>query len=198
MRPDEARRADRAGPPAAAIPGSRFATSIMMMSRPPPTLRGRALMWLAQREHSRQELQRKLRHWLREIERSAADFEAAPAIAAEAIAAEEIEPLLDALEAAGQLSDARFVESRLHARLARYGNRRIEQELKLHGATPDDAQRQSLKASEVARGRQVWSARFGSPPSDTAERARQMRFLAARGFTAETIRKVIAGSEDED
>ncbi len=173
-----------------------------MMNRPAATLRERALMWLAQREHSRQELRRKLLHWLRGIERRAAgvelgvDFDA-DADAAPRIDASDIEPLLDALQAAGQLSDARFVESRLHARAARYGNRRIEQELKLHGAAPDDDQRQALKASEVARGQRVWAARFGQPPRDAAERARQMRFLAARGFTPETIRKVIAGSDED-
>ncbi len=167
-----------------------------MMNRSPATLRARALMWLAQREHSRQELRRKLLHWLREIERRAGD--AAKADDAPRIAADDIDRLLDALQAAGQLSDARFVESRLNARSARYGNRRIEQELKLHGAVPDDTQRQSLKATEVARGQRVWAARFGSPPSDATERARQMRFLAARGFTSETIRKVIAGGEDGD
>ncbi len=167
-----------------------------MMNRPPTTLRARALMWLAQREHSRQELQRKLVHWLREIERRAGDSGSAGD--APRIAADEIEPLLDALQAAGQLSDARFVESRLHARSARYGNRRIEQELKMHGAAPDDDQRQSLKASEVARGQRVWASRFGSPPRDATERARQMRFLAARGFTSETIRKVIVGDESKD
>jgi regulatory protein len=167
-----------------------------MLNRPPTTLRARALMWLAQREHSRHELQRKLVHWLREIERRAGD--AGHTGDAPHIAAEDIEPLLDALQSAGQLSDARFVESRLHARSARYGNRRIEQELKLHGAAPDDDQRQSLKASEVARGQRVWAARFGAPPRDATERARQMRFLAARGFTSETIRKVVAGDDSQD
>jgi len=36
----------------------------------------------------------------------------------------------------------------------------------------------------------VWLKKFGGPASDAHERARQMRFLAARGFSGEVIRRV--------
>ncbi|HXD04934.1 MAG TPA: recombination regulator RecX, partial [Burkholderiaceae bacterium] len=38
--------------------------------------------------------------------------------------------------------------------------------------------------------------RFGEVATDAAERARQARFLAARGFSTDTIRRTIAGGAD--
>jgi regulatory protein len=51
--------------------------------------------------------------------------------------------------------------------------------------------------TELERAREVWLRRFGQPPADAAERARQMRFLAGRGFETDIIRRVIAGADDE-
>lgn len=162
----------------------------MKAARPPLSLKARALQWLAQREHSRVELRRKLMRAARLRDADQADaVDAGP----------EVEALLDWLEAERHLSDARFVESRLHARSARLGNRRIAHELAQHGVSiePDAAQR--LKASELERARSVWSRKYGTlPAADAAERARQMRFLAGRGFSAEVIRRVVRGLADDD
>lgn len=106
--------------------------------------------------------------------------------------------MLDALEAEGLLSQARFVESRVHARAARFGNRRIEQELRQHGLVLDDATAHTLRLSEVERARAVWSRRFGMPPATAADKARQIRFLAARGFGTDTIRQVLRSPNSED
>ncbi|XUT91509.1 RecX family transcriptional regulator [Ottowia caeni] len=38
----------------------------------------------------------------------------------------------------------------------------------------------------------------GDGPADPAERARQMRFLAARGFSAEVVRRVMRGGFDDE
>ena len=163
----------------------------------PLTLRGKALAWLAQREHSRLELEQKLKRYASKIEARVL----------------VIGPVLDALEAAGHLSEARFVESRVNARLARFGNRRIEQELRAKGAAPDEATRAQLRDSELARAKRVFAAKFSrvlpttdftkesanesanesnaEPPLAAKERARQVRFLAARGFSAATIAQVL-------
>jgi len=166
-----------------------------MARGPAPSLKARALQWLAQREHSRVELRRKLlRHArLRDAARDAA-------VRAEAAA--EVDALLDWLQAERHLSDARFVESRVNARSARYGNRRIQQELKQHGTALDEAGQAQLKASEMLRARTLWQRRFGhvaSTPGDATARARQMRFLAARGFSSDVIHRVLrAPFEDEE
>ena len=53
---------------------------------------------------------------------------------------------------------------------------------------------------EVARARQVWQKKFGAAPQDldAAGRARQMRFLLSRGFSGETIRRVLRGDFEDD
>ena len=68
------------------------------------------------------------------------------------------------------------------------------------GRTPEimaDAADQ-LRTTELARAREVWRKKFGQVPVDAADKARQMRFLAGRGFGAETVRRVLAGGDDED
>jgi len=178
----------------------------------PLSLKARAIALLAQREHSRSELKRKLLRIARqqsERERQArreAGADTAHADIdlgdddAEACAvnhAEAVEVLLDWLQANRYLSEARFVESRINARAPRYGNLRIKQELAQHGVAPDASSQQALKDSEFDRARQVWLRKFGEVAADPATRAKQMRFLAGRGFPPELIRKVVRGAEDE-
>ncbi|WKB51114.1 recombination regulator RecX [Eleftheria terrae] len=143
------------------------------------SLKGRALKHLATREHSRRELERKL-----------APHEETPG---------QVQAVLDELESKGLLSQARFVESVLHRKSARFGTARIRQELQGHGLDAElisDALERS-RSSEYERARAVWDRRFGEPATEPAERARQMRFLASRGFSAEVIRRVVRGSDDE-
>jgi regulatory protein len=191
------------------------------MKRPPLSLKGQALALLARREHSRAELRSKLLAHARKRAQAAAE-EAARSAAlgprdpwdrvgrdvnepagrenaagfdAEA-AGEEVERVLDELEAARHLSDARFAESRVHARAKRQGTARIRQELARHGVELDPETAKQLRETELERARAVWQRKYGgSPPSDPAERARQMRFLVARGFAAEVVRRVVGGRD---
>ena len=77
------------------------------------SLKARALRYLSAREHSRLELARKLARYAQE--------------------GDDIETLLDTLEAAKLLSQARFSESLIHRRAHRFGNSRILSELQSHG-----------------------------------------------------------------
>jgi regulatory protein len=157
-----------------------------------PSLKGRALQWLSQREHSRIELRRKLMRAARlRDEAAAADVTASDRAA-------EVEALLDWLTDNIHLSEARFIESRVHARAARFGQRRIAQELSQHGASLDADTAERLRASEFARAQALWARRFGAEPAaDAALRAKQMRFLAGRGFASDVIRRVVKGSDDD-
>lgn len=174
-----------------------------MTPRQAPTLRQRALQHLAQREHTRAELRAKLLRWAQALE-TAANAAQAPASAMPARAAvpapteTDVDALLEHLQQRGLLSDARFVEARVHARAARYGNRRIEHELRQHGAPVPPELRNELQASEFERARAVWARKFGQPPASPAERARQMRFLAGRGFGAATIGRVMRQCGEPD
>jgi regulatory protein len=148
---------------------------------PPPSLRARALGWLAQREHSRSELRRKL---LRCVEADEPD------------PAARVDGLLDALQANGLLSDERFVESRVRLRAPGTGTRRIEQELALHGVHLPPPVLQQLRAGELRRAAELCRRRFAGPAADAREQARRMRYLAGRGFSAEVIRKALARAPD--
>jgi regulatory protein len=177
----------------------------------PLSLKGRAIALLAQREHSEPELRRKLQRWARAEAAAAATRaasgarELAPedepdADEAASQQAARIDELIAWLRAHDYLSEARFVDSRVHARAARYGNLRIRQELAQHGlAVPAEAA-QSLKDNELERAAAVWRRKFGRPGETPAERARQARFLAARGFSGEVVARVMrrAGATDPD
>lgn len=143
------------------------------------SLKGRALKLLAAREHSRPELERKL-----------AAHEQAPG---------ELAQALDELQAKGFISEQRVVESVLHRRASRLGASRVKQELQAKGVGAEAVAEavDQLRATEVERARAVWRKKFGEPATDAAGRAKQMRFLASRGFGAEAIRRVVAG-EDTD
>ena len=165
----------------------------------PASIKVRALQWLAQREHSRDELRDKLLRLLRRSDALQAALAAAAddapvdvaGASAQADPASEVEALLQWLEVRGYLSEARFVESRVNARQARYGNQRIRQELKQHGVTLDAETQQTLSRSEYDRALVVWRKKFGAPGEDAGARVRQMRFLAGRGFSADVVRRVV-------
>jgi regulatory protein len=154
------------------------------------SLKARALQWLAQREHSRGEMRRKLLPHARAL---AALGEAGEAQDAAGDVPAQVDALLDWLEANRYLSEQRFAESRVHARAARYGNLRIRQELAQHQVTLSAAAEQGLKDSELARAREVWARKFAVVGQTAAERAKQARFLTGRGFSAEVVRRVLRG-----
>ena len=149
------------------------------------SVKGRALRCLAQREHSRAELERKLRRHVEDTP--------------EASAATQIAAALDDLAAKGLLSEARAAQAVLAGRGQRLGSRRLKQTLQAKGLDAElvAATLQQARATELERAREVWRRRFGEPPADAPERARQMRFLAGRGFEGDIIRRVVQGRDDD-
>jgi len=143
------------------------------------SLKGRALRYLAQREHSRAELLAKLGSHVQE--------------------GEDLAAILDELEAKGFISAQRVVDSVIHTKAARYGASRVLQELRHKGVDAlliADA-RERLRSTELQRAREVWQRRFGAPPESPQERAKQMRFLASRGFGGDVVRQVLRGGDDD-
>ena len=140
------------------------------------SLKGRALRYLAGREHSRAELRRKL-----------APFEEEPGT---------LEPVLDELTEKEFLSDARYVDSVLNRRAGRLGGARIRQELQQKGVAPEAVSEAvaRLRDTEFTRAREVWGRRFEQLPTDAAERGRQGRFLMARGFSGDVVRRVLSSN----
>ena len=147
------------------------------MPAPLPSLRDRALKALARREHSRQELQARLQPFAED--------------------AHELEFVLDDLEKRGWLSEVRFVEQLTTVRRRRFGAARILHELREKGVSESAlaAAQSQLKDSEVDAARAVWKKKFGSLPTTLEERAKQSRFLASRGFSAEVVHRVLRNEE---
>ena len=107
-----------------------------------------------------------------------------------------VDQLLDWLVAHKYLSDERFVESRVNARSRKQGTLRIKLELSRHGLALEPQQAAALRETEFARAQALWQRKFGELASDPKQRARQARFLAARGFTADVVRRVVGGEEE--
>ena len=139
-----------------------------------------AVAALARREHSRIELERKLERRLQGEETPA-----------------DIARVLDRLQSRGLLSDQRMAAALVRTRAPRYGRLRIQQELQRRGVD-----RETIHASlppveeESAAAAAVWQRKFGQPATTPQERARQGRFLAARGFAASVIAHILSVGED--
>ncbi len=108
---------------------------------------------------------------------------------------DELENLLDELARRGWLSEGRVAEQVIHARRGRFGSQRIRQELRDKGVAEEviAAALPQLKESDLEAARVVWRKKFGAPPRNAVERARQVRFMQGRGFDLDTIFKVIKG-----
>ena len=146
------------------------------------SLKGRALRLLSAREQSRAELERKL-----------GSHEEEPG---------QLAAVLDELEAKDFISPSRVIESVINRRQAKLGASRIKGELQRKGLDPGIVAEamDGLKATELERAREVWRKKFDSKTeagNSRADKAKQMRFLAARGFGADAIRRVVSGREDD-
>jgi regulatory protein len=145
-----------------------------------PSLKARAIGYLSRREYARNELSRKLGPYSDDPQ--------------------ELEAVLDALEREGWLSTERFAQSLVHRRSSQQGAARIVQELRQHGVAEEriGELRDTLRASEHERALAVWQKRYGEKPVDRAAYAKQARFLAARGFAHDVIRRVLGTGGDSD
>ncbi|MBI5436373.1 MAG: recombination regulator RecX [Nitrosomonadales bacterium] len=157
-----------------------------MRKKPEPSLRARALQYLARREYSRAELRGKLLPHVQADE----DFEQVSPV--------NLDALLDDLTARGWLSDARAATQLVHAKRSRFGTQRITHELRQRGIAEEliSAALPALKESELEAVREVWQKKFGTLPQDAREKARQMRFLQSRGFGFDVIFQVLRSESD--
>ncbi len=153
------------------------------VQQPGKNLRVAAMNLLARREHSRQELERKL------ISKLAPD-------------AGQLGAVLDRLEQDGLLSDSRYAEAFCNARMrVGKGPVRIRVELRERGVAEDlvESVLRELNVDWVMRAREVLQKRFGSGLSpDQRATAQRMRFLQYRGFTSEQIRAALKSTASLD
>lgn len=137
----------------------------------------RAIALLARREYSRSDLRAKLAG-----DPSRSDVELA-----------EVDALLDELATLGYLSDARFAQGMVRQKSGAFSKRAIGATLRARGV-------EGAAATDALAGVEIddhdamvalWRRRFGTPPSNDKEKARQVRFLQSRGFSLSAIFKLL-------
>jgi regulatory protein len=141
-----------------------------------PSLMGRALRYLSRREHSRQELRKKLLPY--------------------AESEDELDELIQKLIQQSWLSDQRYAEGLVRRKSERYGSLKIVEELKqqgINGASLSEL-KEGLRHSDAHRAWYLWQRKFTEGPSkDPKERSKQMRYLVAKGFPMEVVTRVVTG-----
>ena len=102
---------------------------------------------------------------------------------------------LDQLQARGLVDDARVAETLVNRRSGKLGGMRMRQELQAKGLSPEVVAETmaELKNTELARAQAIWAKKFGQLAKDAANRNRQARFLATRGFSGDVVRQVVSG-----
>ncbi|THJ35241.1 recombination regulator RecX [Lampropedia aestuarii] len=167
-------------------PGTAPPDAKAARTRQAPSLSQRALQALSRREYSRMELQRKL--------------------AAHADSEQQLQEVLDTMQAKGFLSDVRAAEAMTRQKSARFGNARIRQELMAKGIEKDliSDTLAALEDSEWERAKQVWQSKFGhlrgqelAWPQRHKLQAKQLRFMLGRGFSSDLVRKLMQDSSNE-
>lgn len=136
----------------------------------------RALRYLARREHSRDELSRKL--------------------APHAESPELLEVLLRELESRKQLSNERFAEVRASWMARKYGAARIRHDLKSKGVSEELSDRAVAELDEVAKAKEILARKYRVPATTREERAKRARFLQGRGFSGDVIRRLVLRNDE--
>lgn len=136
----------------------------------------KAIELLSRREHSKKELLTKLK--------TKFPFNETDTSVLEAVCARLVEQ--------SYLSDERFTEAYIRARLAKgFGTARVIQELKARGV---DEALTTAKLQTAVSGNdkrtllyRLWQKKFGEIPCSAEQKAKQMRFFYYRGFNSDEI-----------
>jgi len=137
-------------------------------------LRARALRLLARREHTRKELESKL--------------------SPHAGSSAELQTLISGLKQKNQLSEERFAEERVRRLSRKYGAARIRRDLKAKGVSDELVDRVST-AGDLERARAILERKYRTPAVTREDKAKRMRFLQSRGFSAEVIFTLLSAKD---
>jgi len=150
----------------------------MQADDPIKKLKNRALYYLAKREYGFVELVNKIKPF----------------------ATDELDLNLDIcyqiveeLKQKGLQSDYRFCESYVNSKKRKFGLQKISYELKQKEI--DDFLIEEfievLRDEEYESAKMVWEKKYSSLPSDLNEKNKQIKFMQNRGFSFDTIKKII-------
>ncbi len=151
-------------------------------------LRNKALRLLTTREHSREELLRKLAQ--AKVRRTR------DAVNAPKPDKDDISSLVDDLTAQGWQSDDRYAEAIVRRLTGQASRRFIADKLAQAGIKKDVAAiaLEALEQDEIEVAQALWLRRFGDIPKDDKDRQRQIRFLLSRGFHLGDAFKIVPKS----
>ena len=144
-----------------------------MRAGKPVSLKAQAVRLLARREYARDELEQRL--------------------IAKGASRDEVAAVLDELASQGLLSNERFAHALVAQKSGSYSRRSIRGELKRKGVSGDAIENAIGDApiEDDAAMLALWQRRFGTPPANDREKARQIRFLQSRGFALSAIFKLL-------
>jgi len=139
----------------------------------PVSIKAQAVRLLARREYARDELEQRL--------------------IAKGASRDEVAAVLDELTSQGLLSNERFAHALVAQKSGSYSRRSIRGELKRKGVSGDAIENAIGDApiEDDAAMLALWQRRFGTPPANDREKARQIRFLQSRGFELSAIFKLL-------
>lgn len=156
-------------------PSLKQSVKSAQQSAKPINLLAKAVTLLSRREHSEQDLRRKLAKYAED--------------------SQQIDTVIARLQKENWQSDERFAENFVLSRQKRWGNQKILHSLRQHHLPLETVAilKESLRETELSRAQEVWERKFqGHYPTTPQEKAKQMRFLAGRGFSADVVYKVIS------
>jgi regulatory protein len=139
----------------------------------PVSLKAQAVRLLARREYARDDLEQRL--------------------IAKGAARDEVVAVLDELSSQGLLSNERFAHALVAQKSGSYSRRSIRGELKRKGVSGEaiEGALGDAPVEDEAAMLALWQRRFGAPPANDREKARQIRFLQSRGFELSAIFKML-------
>jgi regulatory protein len=121
--------------------------------------------------------------------REFARAELAERLVAKGASRAEVAVVLDELSALGYVSDQRYARAYALQKAGRCSRQRIASELRSKGVDADDiaAALTAAGTEDAATLESLWRRRFGTPPANDRDKARQVRFLQSRGFPLSAI-----------
>jgi regulatory protein len=139
----------------------------------PVSLKAQAVRLLARREYARDDLEQRL--------------------IAKGAARDQVVAVLDELSSQGLLSNERFAHALVAQKSGSYSRRSIRGELKRKGVSGEaiEGALGDAPVEDEAAMLALWQRRFGAPPANDREKARQIRFLQSRGFELSAIFKML-------
>ena len=150
----------------------------MQANDPLKRLKNRALYYLAKREYGFVELINKIKSF---------------AIDELNLNLDSCYQTVEELKTKGLQSDYRFCESFVNSKKRKFGLQKISYELKQKEIDNFLIEEfiDALKDEEYESARLVWKKKYTSLPSDLNEKNKQIKFMQNRGFSFDTIKKII-------